>query len=116
MRLLDEALPNSQPLILGVHGEIGKIAAIGIIGDGARDPYQAACVARRHNEICMTQHLIQPAEVLRWTPLSERRGNENCLELRSTQTRFEGVFNRHELFAVPGYLEKLATRLAAALC
>jgi len=64
-------------LIRSIYRQIGQIAAIGEIGDSARDADQSFTVTCRYNDVGMTQHPFQPFQVTDRPTLGQRRGNKD---------------------------------------
>src|ERR1700756_537585 len=97
MRLVDQALSNTLPLVSKVHCQIGEVAAVGEVGNSSRNADETVGVASGHNEICVAQHLIKTREIIGGTPLGERRRSQDASKFLGGQIWLQRKRNRHGL-------------------
>jgi hypothetical protein len=97
MRLVDQALSNTLPLVSNIDGQIGEVAAVGEVGNSSRYAHETADVASGHNKIRVTQHLIKSREIIGGTPLGERRRSQDTSKLLGGQIWLQRKRNWHGL-------------------
>lgn len=92
---LDKAAADAPALIAGIDGEVGEVAAVGEVSDGAGDADEAAGVARGKDDVGVAEHGVQAGEVLCRTALGQGGGDEDSLKLFGGEIGFSGVEDAH---------------------